>query len=351
MTAITINEPGHPTLKHGKTGVLLVNLGTPEATDARSVRRYLAEFLSDRRVVDYPRLLWLPILYGIILNVRPAKTGRNYEKIWRKESNESPLRYFTRRQAELLSERIATDDLIIEWAMRYGLPSIADKLARLKELDCDRLLIFPLYPQYSGTTTGTVEDKVSDVLKAMSWNPALDFVQPFFDDPDYINALARSVDKASADNGQPEQIILSFHGLPVRYVRQGDPYEKHCQNTAASFRLKMGYSKDFAPIAYQSIFGSEKWLEPTTEGLLIKAAEAGTKHVAVIAPGFVADCIETLEEVGIGLSEIFKAKGGEKLTLIPCLNDSTDMIDLLETLVGREIGECLAVAAQAQPTA
>ncbi|WP_306252418.1 ferrochelatase [Parvularcula sp. IMCC14364] len=327
----------HKAVSIGKTGLLLVNLGTPDGTDAGSVRRYLAEFLSDKRVVDYPRALWYPILYGIILNVRPAKTGRNYAKIWRTESDESPLRYFTRQQAELLAARNTNDRLIIDWAMRYGNPSIQERLESLRAQGCDRIVIFPLYPQYSATTTGTVNDRVFEILQDISWQPAIRTVPPFHDHPGYIDALAKSITESFEPEGKPDKIILSFHGLPERYLhKKGDPYHCHCQKTARLLREKMGWDENFAPLGFQSIFGREKWLGPSTESLIEKAAENGIRHVSVIAPGFVSDCIETLEEVGIGLREMFEEKGGEKLSLVPCLNDSTDMIDLLQDIASRE---------------
>mgnify|MGYP000716468044 CR=1 FL=1 len=325
----------HAPVSLGKVGLLLVNLGTPEAASPAAVRTYLAEFLSDRRVVDYPRALWLPILYGVILNVRPAKTARNYEKIWFAETDESPLRFYTRRQAELLAERVSADRLVIDWAMRYGNPSIPDKLAALQAKGCDRIVIFPLYPQYSATTTGTVNDRVFGCLGEMAWQPAIRTVPPFHDRPDYIQALTESVAATTAGDN-PDRLILSFHGLPERYLHQGDPYHCHCQKTARLMREQAGWDETYAPLGFQSIFGREKWLEPSTENLVVKAAEEGVKHLAVITPGFVADCIETLEEVGIGLRELFAEKGGERLTLIPCLNDSTPMIDLLEGIIRQE---------------
>ena len=327
--------PDHPAISSGKTGVLLINLGTPKKADAGAVRKYLAEFLSDTRVVDYPRALWLPILYGVILNVRPAITARNYAKIWRQESNESPLRYYTRQQAALLGERIGSDSLIIDWAMRYGTPSIEEKLETLRAQGCDRIVTFPLYPQYSATTTGTANDKVFSLLQNMPWQPAIRTVPAHHDHPLYIKALA-SLAAAHLKVHQPEQVLLSFHGLPERFFRNGDPYHCHCQKTARLLRETMGWTEEFAPLAFQSKFGREKWLEPSTESLVIAAAESGLKQISVMTPGFVADCIETLEEVEIGLAEAFRAHGGEALHLIPCLNDSPGMIDLLAGIVRRE---------------
>lgn len=327
----------HPEVKTGKTGVLLVNLGTPDAPTPGAVRRYLAEFLSDERVVDIPRAIWLPVLYGVILNVRPSATARNYKKIWREESNESPLRFYTREQARLLSERISSKDVIIDWAMRYGAPSVPKRLNALKESGCEQIVVVPLYPQYSATTTASVADAVFDALKQMRWMPALRIAKPFHDDAAYIAALSGVTNRAlEALNWTPDKIVLSFHGLPERYFKSGDPYHCHCQKTARLLREAMGWSEDLAPLAFQSKFGREKWLEPATEKTVSEAAQNGAKNLAVIMPGFVADCIETLEEIDIGVRETFLAHGGENFAAIPCLNDSPEMSDLLESIFRRE---------------
>ena len=324
---------GHPEIRQGRVGVLLVNLGTPEGTDAASVRRYLAEFLSDRRVVDYPRWLWLPVLHGVILRVRPKKTGAAYAKIWRTESDESPLRYYTRAQAEGLKARLP--GVTVDWAMRYGRPAVAERLAALQTQGCDRILIVPLYPQYSATTTGTVVDAVADHLSTLPWQPAIRTLPPFFDEPAYIDALAAS---ARAHAGDAERVILSFHGLPQRYFAAGDPYHCHCQKTARLLREAMGWDEAFAPLGFQSKFGPEKWLEPSTQSLVETAAADGVKRLAVMAPAFVSDCIETLEEIGLGLAETFEAAGGERLTPIPCVNDDAAFLDALAGLVLRDLG-------------
>ena len=325
---------GHPPVRTGRTGILLVNLGTPQGTDAASVRRDLKEFRSDRRVVDYPAFLWQPILRGIILNVRPKKTGAAYAKIWRTESDESPLRYYTRQQAEMIAARMGNDRVMVDWAMRYGVPSIESRLTALKDAGCERIVVFPLYPQYSATTTATVNDEVFRVLKGLNWQPAIRTVPPFHDHAGYIDALAASL--APTLEQKPDRVILSYHGLPERYFREGDPYHCHCQKTSRLLREKLGWDKDFAPIAFQSQFGPEKWLGPSTESLVVKAAEDGCKHIAIITPGFVADCIETLEEVGIGLAETFEEHGGETLTAVPCLNDSASMIGVLDDILRTE---------------
>lgn len=325
----------HPAIPAPKTGVLLVNLGTPDAPHAGAVRRYLREFLSDERIVDLPRALWLPILHGIILNVRPAATARNYAKIWRRESNESPLRYYTRAQAEALAARFG--NVRVSWAMRYGNPSVASQLAEMKQDGCERILIIPLYPQYSATTTASVTDAVFDAVRGMRWQPAIRTAPAFHDEPAYIEALAAVTRRhLAAEDFTPERIIISFHGLPQRYFDMGDPYHCHCAKTARLLREKMGWTEEFAPMAFQSKFGREKWLEPATEDVIKKLGGEGVKKLGVITPGFVADCIETLEEIDIAGRETFMEAGGEAFTAIPCLNGAPETAALLETLARRE---------------
>lgn len=327
---------GHPVIAQEKIGVLLVNLGTPDAPTAGAVRAYLAEFLSDPRIVDYPRALWLPILYGIILNVRPARSARAYRSIWREAENESPLRTYTRRQAELLNPAFS-EDVIVDWAMRYGAPSIRDRLEALRGQGCTRILVIPLYPQYSATTTASVHDAVFDAVRAMRWQPALRLAPAFHDMPAYIDALAATARRRLASlSWAPQRVILSFHGLPERYLTEGDPYHCHCQKTARLLRAAMGWSETFAPLAFQSRFGREKWLGPATDETIARLAAEGVKRLAVIAPGFVADCIETLEEIGIAGREQFLEEGGEMFDAMPCLNDSPESIALLEAIVRRE---------------
>lgn len=324
----------HPPVNAGAVGVLLVNLGTPEAPTARAVRRYLAEFLSDRRVVDYPRALWLPILHSVILNVRPAKSARAYAKIWTSEG--SPLRLYTKNAAEALSERMSAKARV-NWAMRYGAPSVRDRIAALKGAGCDRILIIPMYPQYSQSTSASVADATLAALKAMIWQPALRIAAPYHDHPAYVAALKKVAEAHFSTLGwTPERVILSFHGTPRRHLTQGDPYFCHCSKTARLIREAMGWSEEFAPLAFQSKFGREEWLEPATDATIRELAARGVKRLAVMTPGFVADCLETLEEIGGGGAETFHRAGGEKFTAIPCLNDSPSMIDLLEALVLRE---------------
>jgi ferrochelatase len=329
---------GHPEIPAAKTGVLIVNLGTPDAPEAGAVRRYLREFLSDERIVDLPRALWLPILHGVILNVRPKATARNYAKIWRTESNESPLRYYTRAQAENLAATFPGGaNVKIDWAMRYGTPSIASQLEALKADGCERILIIPLYPQYSATTTASVTDAVFDAVKTMRWQPAIRIAPAFHDEPAYIKALAAVAQRhLTAHAFAPERVIISFHGLPQRYFDMGDPYHCHCAKTARLLRDEMGWAEEFAPLAFQSKFGREKWLEPATEATIHRLAGEGVKKLAVITPGFVSDCIETLEEIDIAGRESFMAAGGDAFTAIPCLNDTPEMTALLEMLARRE---------------
>ncbi len=327
---------GHPPVRVRRIGVLLVNLGTPDEPTAPAVRRYLAEFLSDRRIVDYPRALWLPLLHGVILNVRPARTAKAYASIWRDETQESPLRYFTRRSAERLMSG-SKDGVIIDWAIRYGNPSIAERLGALQEAGCDRILVVPLYPQYSATTTASVNDAVFDALKAMRWQPAIRTAPAFHDDPVYVGALAETTRAfLAAQAWAPERVILSFHGLPKRYFESGDPYHCHCAKTARLLRTAMGWNEEFAPLTFQSKFGREEWLGPATDLTIEELGRNGVRRVAVLTPGFVADCIETLEEIGIEARESFLHAGGEEFANIPCLNDSDEMIELLRTLVERE---------------
>jgi ferrochelatase len=326
---------GHPAVARERIGILLVNLGTPEAPEAGAVRRYLREFLSDERIVDLPRALWLPILYGVILNVRPAATARNYKKIWREESNESPLRYYTRAQSDALAS--ALGDATVDWAMRYGNPSIKSRLEAMKEAGCTRILIVPLYPQYSATTTASVTDAVFDAVKAMRWQPAIRIAPAFHDEPAYIAALAAVTNRhLQSLHWAPERVVISFHGIPQRYFDAGDPYYCHCAKTARLLRQHMGWTEEFAPLAFQSKFGREKWLEPATDATIEKLAGEGVKNIAVIMPGFVSDCIETLEEIDIAARETFIAAGGETFTALPCLNDAPEMIALLETIARRE---------------
>ncbi|MFD2345397.1 ferrochelatase [Sinorhizobium terangae] len=326
-------------LKSGKIGVLLVNLGTPDGTDYTSMRRYLKEFLSDRRVIEWSRLYWYPILYGIVLNTRPGKVGKAYEVIWNKERNESWLRTYTRNQAELMAKAFANrPEVVVDWAMRYGQPSIAARMEALQQQGCDRVLVFPLYPQYAAATTATVNDKAFEALLKMRWQPALRTVPAYPGDPVYIDALAASISKHLATlDWEPEVVLASFHGIPKSYSDQGDPYYLQCQETARLLRAKLGWPEAKLQVTFQSRFGPEEWLQPYTDKTIEKLAKDGVKRLAVINPGFVSDCLETLEEIAGQAAESFHHNGGEKFAHIPCLNDSAEGMAVLNHVVRREL--------------
>lgn len=327
----------HPMLPDARIGVLLVNLGTPDGYDPKSMRRYLAEFLSDRRVIEAPKWLWWPILHGIILNTRPKKSGEAYRKIWRTETDESPLRYYTRAQADALQTRFSGPEIVVDWAMRYGTPAIAERIEALRDQGCRRILVLPLYPQYSAATTASVQDAVFDHLKTLRWQPALRTLDTFHDDPGYIQALARSVRSHLAGKPEPEQLLCSFHGLPRENLDKGDPYHCYCQKTGRLLREALDWPEERFQIVFQSRFGPKEWLKPYAVETITHLARSGTKSVAILSPGFVADCVETLEELAIGLRETFEENGGEKFDYIPCLNADAAMIDLLEALTRREL--------------
>jgi ferrochelatase len=329
----------HPSVKSGKVGILLVNLGTPDGTDYTSMRRYLKEFLTDRRVIEWSRLFWYPILFGIVLNTRPGKVGKAYETIWNKELNESYLRTYTRNQAQLMAKTFADrPDVIVDWGMRYGQPSIASRMEALQRAGCERILVFPLYPQYAAATTATVNDKAFEALLKMRWQPALRTVPPYHDDPVYIDALATSIERHLATlDWEPEVVLTSFHGIPKSYFDKGDPYYCQCQKTARLLREKLGWSKEKLQVTFQSRFGPEEWLQPYTDKTVEKLAQEGVKRIAVINPGFVSDCLETLEEIAEQAAESFHHNGGDKFTHIPCLNDSAEGMAVLEHVVRREL--------------
>ncbi len=330
---------GHPTVSIGKVGVLIVNLGTPDGTDYKSMRRYLREFLSDKRVIEWSRFLWYPILYGIVLNTRPGKVGKAYEQIWNKDLNESYLRTYTRNQATRLTEALKDlPNVTVDWGMRYGQPSIASRIDALKAAGCDRILLFPLYPQYAAATTATVNDKAFETLLKMRWQPALRTVPPYHDDPAYIEGLANSVtNHLETLDWEPEIIITSFHGIPMSYFKKGDPYHCACMKTARLLRERLGFSKEKLMITFQSRFGPEEWLQPYTDKTVERLAKEGVKRIAVMNPGFVSDCLETLEEIAGEAMEIFHHAGGEKFSHIPCLNDSPGGVAVLEKVIRREL--------------
>ena len=337
VTAST-RPPDHPPVRSGRIGVLLVNLGTPEATDYWSMRRYLAEFLSDRRVIETPRWLWWLILNLFILPRRPAAKGRDYDSIWNRERNESPLKTFTRSQAEKLGLALGDGRIEVDWAMRYGQPPIAARLAALQAKGCDRILVVPLYPQYCAATTATVADKAFAALQAMRWQPTLRVAAPWYDDPAYIDALARSTRAALAGiDFEPELLLASFHGIPRAYFDQGDPYYCHCAKTTRLLRAALGLDEKRLRMTFQSRFGRAEWLQPYTAETVKALAAQGVKRVAVLTPGFAADCLETLEEIGVENAGYFKAGGGERFAALPCLNDSEDGMRVIETVVRREL--------------
>ena len=331
---------GHPPVSFGKIGVVLVNLGTPDATDYWSMRRYLKEFLSDRRVIEVNRLIWWPLLNGIILTTRPKRSGHAYDQIWNRELDESPLRTVTRAQADKLDVRMrGQPDLIVDWAMRYGQPSIPSVLTKLQQQGCERILIFPLYPQYSAATTATVNDVAFRTLLDMRWQPALRTVPPYHDDPVYIEALASSLRSGvAALDFEPELVVASFHGLPKDYFDKGDPYHCHCAKTARLLREALDWPKDRLVLTFQSRFGRAEWLQPYTDETVIRLAREGVKKLAVITPGFVADCVETLEEIALQNGDLFKENGGTHFAALPCLNDSGLGMDVIEHVVRRELG-------------
>ncbi len=322
----------HPPVATGKIGVLLVNLGTPDAPDAPSVRRYLGEFLSDRRVVEIPPLVWQPILRGIILRTRPKKSAHAYSQVWREDG--SPLAAITRAQARALQGAWG-EQVLVEFAMRYGKPAIGDRIAALKAQGAERILIAPLYPQYCGATTATANDKAFEALAAMRWQPALRTLPPYHDHPAYIAALKASVEASLSQlDFAPDAILASFHGMPARTLELGDPYHCHCQKTARLLGEALGRG---LIITFQSRFGRAKWLEPATDATLAALPGKGVKKVAILAPGFSADCLETLEELAIRGREAFLGAGGTHFAYLPCLNDSDGGMAMLRTILSEEL--------------
>lgn len=335
----TAQTPLHTSAKLPKVGVLLVNLGTPDGTSYGPMRRYLAEFLSDRRVIEWSRLIWYPILYGIVLNTRPRRSGRLYDRIWNHENNESPLRTYTRAQGEKLAKALSDQpNVVVDWAMRYGQPSIESITDRLLQQGCERIVIFPLYPQYSATTTATVNDKFFEALMKKRFMPAIRTVPSYEAEPVYIDALARSIEKHLATlSFKPEVILTSYHGIPKSYSDKGDPYRQQCLETTRLLRERLGLGEDEMRATFQSRFGPEEWLQPYTDETVKELAKNGVKLVAVLNPGFVADCLETVDEIGNEAAEEFLENGGENFSHIPCLNDSEEGMKVIETLVRREL--------------
>ena len=341
MTTVVSIESARPVTeaRPQRVGVLLVNLGTPDTADTRGVRVYLKEFLSDPRVIENQGLFWKLALNGVILRIRPRRKARDYLKIWNTEKNESPLKTITRAQAEKLARGIADHDHIeVDWAMRYGNPSIRAGIEALMVRGCDRLLVVPLYPQYSAATSATVCDEVFRVLGRMRAQPTLRVTPPYYDDPDYIEALAVSINAHLATlSFQPEKIVASFHGMPKAYVDKGDPYYAQCIATTESLRKRMGLDAGRLILTFQSRFGFDEWLKPYTDQTIAQLAKDGVRRIAVVTPGFSADCLETLEEIAQENAEIFKHNGGEEFAAIPCLNDSEAGMDVIRQLVLREL--------------
>ena len=319
--------------------MLLVNLGTPEGTDYWPMRKYLSEFLSDPRVIETPRLIWQPILQGVILSLRPTKSGALYASIWNREKDESPLKTFTRAQAEKLGAALAGyRKIAVDWAMRYGLPPVAERLNALKANGCNRILLFPLYPQYSAATTATVNDKAFAALKMIRLQPSIRTVPPYYDEPVYIDALAESINLHLKHlDFEPEVLLASYHGLPKAYVEKGDPYADHCRTTSRLLRERLGLGEERLITTFQSRFGPQEWLQPYTDKTVERLANEGVKRIAVVNPGFVSDCLETLEEIAVQNREIFLHHGGEHFAHVPCLNDSPEGMRVITTLVLREL--------------
>ncbi|MBC6443097.1 MAG: ferrochelatase [Rhodobacteraceae bacterium] len=336
-------EPGScldPSRRFDKVGVIVTNLGTPDAPDYWPMRRYLGQFLSDPRVIDYSPWLWQPLLQLVILSKRPFSSGAAYAGIWNKEKNESPLLTITRNQTDNLRKRLKVawgDDVEVEFAMRYGNPSTPSVIEKMKQLGCDRLIFFPLYPQYSAATTGTANDEAFRKLITMRWQPSIRTVPPYCKHPGYIAALKSSVEKAySRIDTRPDVLVASYHGLPERYANSGDPYCCMCHDTSDLLRTSLGMTEDELITTFQSKFGPEAWLKPYTVEEVARLAEAGKKNIAIMAPAFSADCIETLEEINEEIKESFEEAGGETFTYIPCLNDDEMHIDMMADIVRRE---------------
>ena len=325
----------HPPVASGRIGVLLCNLGTPDSAEPKAVKRYLREFLSDKRVVEIPAIAWQPILRGIILNTRPKKSAHAYSQVWTEEG--SPLAVITRDQAEAMQKRLG-GGVMVEWGMRYGSPALGDRIEAMMKAGCERILLAPLYPQYSGATTATVVDKAADKLRTMRWQPTLRILPPYHDDPLYIDALAgdlaRQIDLLPFD---PDVLVLSFHGMPQRTLELGDPYHCHCQKTARLLQAKLEKPGLRFRTSFQSRFGRAKWLEPATDAVLEEEGRNGTKRLAIAAPGFSADCLETLEELALQGREQFTGSGGQDFAALSCLNTSDAGLAMLEAMLRREL--------------
>ena len=331
-----INENNHPTVKFGKTGVLIINLGTPDSTSWLDIRKYLKEFLSDKRVIEVNPILWQIILNLFILTFRPSKTARAYKEIWMKNENMSPLLYYTQKQSQKIAESISSENLILDFAMRYGNPSIKSKIYKLKEQGCENLVILPLYPQYAAATTATVCDEVYRTLMNMRWQPSLKIIPHYESEPLYIDALVNSINKKIGElKWKPDLIIASYQGIPKKYFDKGDPYHCYCHKTTRLITEKFKHIE--IKTTFQSRFGPQAWLTPYTDKTLESLPNEGKKNILTICPGFSSDCVETLEEILIQGKESFINAGGENFDMIPCLNDNDDHIELFKNLILKSI--------------
>jgi ferrochelatase len=334
-------EADHPKVKAPKVGILLANLGTPDNYDYWSMRRYLSEFLSDQRVIDLNPWLWQPLLQLVILTRRPFSSGKAYKSIWNEAENESPLLTITKAQTakiKIAMKKRYGDDVMVDFCMRYGNPSTESKVREMTEAGCQKILFFPLYPQYAGATSATANDQFFRALMKETWQPTARTVQPYFDDPEYIDALAQSIEKAYASlEKRPDILVCSYHGVPKRYLMQGDPYHCHCQKTTRLLKERLGWADTEVMTTFQSRFGPAEWLQPYTVEEVARLAEAGKKNIAVCAPAFSADCIETLEEINEEIKESFEHAGGESFTYIPCLNDDDTHIAALGSVIERNL--------------
>ncbi len=327
-----MENDNHPKVNFGKNGVLLVNLGTPDSTSWWDIRKYLREFLSDKRVIEVNPILWQIILNLFILNFRPSKTAKAYKEIWMTDINESPLRYYTKQQTQKLKKKFNNQNIIIDYAMRYGNPSIKSRLQKLQSEGCENIILFPLYPQYAAATTATVCDEVYRCLIKMRWQPSLQVIPHYESNEDYINGLVNSIKKKLSEiSWKPDLIVASYHGIPQKYFDKGDPYHCYCQKTSRLIKEK--FNEIPIETTFQSRFGPEKWLQPYTDKTLEKLPTEGKKNILMICPGFSSDCVETLEEIAIQGKETFIESGGKNFDLISCLNDNDDHIKMMENII------------------
>jgi ferrochelatase len=340
----------HPRVARPRIGVLLANLGTPDNYDYWSMRRYLSEFLSDRRVIDFPAWKWQPLLQLVILSKRPFTSGANYRSIWNHDKGESPLMTITKAQTEKIARRVAETihpDIMVDFCMRYGNPSTPSKVRAMVAAGCEKILFFPLYPQYAGATTATANDQFFRAMMAEKYQPAVRTAPEYFDHPLYVDALARSVERAyAALPARPDVLVASYHGMPKRYLMEGDPYHCKCQKTTRLLRERLGWPREAIDTTFQSVFGREEWLRPYTVDHVAELARAGKRNIAVIAPAFSADCIETLEEINGEIREAFEHAGGESFTYIPCLNDGDDHVTALTEVIRENLAGWVEAAAE-----